>query len=914
MEFLNPLNDDTQASESSKKEKKAKPGSFQGLGLSGPIYKAVQAMGYNLPTPIQRKTIPHVLEGLDVVAMARTGSGKTAAFLVPLCENLKSHSQTVGIRAVVLSPTRELAMQTAKFCRQINRFNDLRLCLLVGGQAMEAQFDHLAMNPDIIIATPGRLMHHMLEAELKLSKVEMLVFDEADRLFELGFQEQLQQILEGTPGSRQCLLFSATLPSQLISFTRLGMHDPMFIRLDVDTTISENLALRFIYVRKDEKNAGALAVLKMLSGGGKKSTIMFVATRHHVEFWGALINEIGIKASTVYGNMDQEARESQVADFRRKKTCVLVTTDVAARGIDIPMLDNVLNFDFPPSAKLFVHRSGRTARAGRSGTAVSLVSLDDLPYCVELMLFLGRKLITPNMVEDMSTHQEATTPILGSLPALDHEVESLNKIMESHPTMNSLHKSMMASYGVYNKMRPSASKSSVKRSKEIMEACGGPARLQGLLHPGFNDVAVVQSSTSQLDFVSHLRGFRPKANKRGNVISDEMTKTMEQAKMDAVLPAQLLAQANHSDLGQVWGGSSSSGKASRGKKRPRSDSISIEKPTQRGGPRLSKHQRRAQKSGTPTLLVGKDKSDGKEFDGWEVQVDGVDIGGDSKDVASSSKPPAKPKQFYLSVDRDVSQEAKERGLDMEQYQVDLVPDDDKNIQKAKSVMRWNAKKKKFLPVMVSADGRVAKESRRDEAGNSVSGEATKTDLYKKWARTTKKRIQKVGEFEQEVAKPKGKRDRGDADNWGPDTDGYTGTMEFDDEGGLVKDEKKRKPVVPFYGNIEEKYLTHKQKRQLAQRKKAEQGIVTGKSKKELKTTQQMMLEKKKRLENKVKQNPKLRKAKAKEQKEKWKKKLEERASRNSQQSRSKMLIIEGEGPGQKKKKFDRRRNFLTGAI
>eukprot|EP00746_Dinoflagellata_sp_MGD_P167272 gnl/MRDRNA2_/MRDRNA2_97765_c0_seq1.p1 gnl/MRDRNA2_/MRDRNA2_97765_c0~~gnl/MRDRNA2_/MRDRNA2_97765_c0_seq1.p1 ORF type:complete len:897 (-),score=223.15 gnl/MRDRNA2_/MRDRNA2_97765_c0_seq1:46-2568(-) len=840
--------------------------------------------------------------------MARTGSGKTAAFLVPICEKLKSHSQTVGIRAIVLSPTRELAMQTAKFCRQINRFNDIRLCLLVGGQAMEAQFDHLAMNPDIVIATPGRLMHHMLEAELKLSKVEMLVFDEADRLFELGFQEQLQQILEGTPGSRQCLLFSATLPSQLISFTRLGMHDPMFIRLDVETTISENLALRFIYVRKDEKDAGALAVLRMLCAGGTKSTIMFVATRHHVEFWGALLNEVGITSSIVYGNMDQEAREFQVANFRRKKTSVLVTTDVAARGIDIPMLDNVLNFDFPPSAKLFVHRAGRTARAGRSGTAVSLVSLDDLPYCVELMLFLGRKLVTPNMVEDMSTHQEATTPILGALPALDHEVESLNKILQADAAIHSLHKSMGASYGVYNKMRPSASKSSVKRSKEILEACGGPARLQGLLHPGFNDVAVVKSSTSQLDFVSELRGFRPKANKRGNVISDETSKTMQQAKMDAVLPTQLLAQADHNGLEQVWGGSSSSGKASRGKKRPREETTTP-KPTERDGPRLSKHRRRAQKLGKST----QGKPEAQEFDGWEVKIDGVDVGHADKDEVSSSKQPAKPKQFYLSVDRDMSQEAKERGLDMEQYQVDLVPDDDKNIKQAKSVMRWNAKKKKFLPVMVSADGRVAKDfQRRDEAGNRVLGEATRTDLYKKWARTTKKRIQKIGEFEQEVAKPKGKRDRGGADDWGGSADSFQGTMEFDDEGG-VKEEKKKKPVVPFYGNIEEKYLTHKQKRQLAQRKKSEQGIVTGKSKKELKTTQQMMLEKKKRLENKVKQNPKLRKQKAKEQKEKWAKKLEERASRNSQQSRSKMIIIQGEGPGQKKK-YDRRRNFLTGAI
>lgn len=297
-------------------------------------------------------------------------------------------------------------------------------------------------------------------------------------------------------------------------------------------------------------------------------------------------------------------------------------------------------------------------------------------------------------------------------------------------------------------------------------------------------------------------------------------------------------------------------------------------------------------------------------------MDGVDVGSKkSKDGVSSSTSsrPAKPKQFYLSVEIDKTQEAKERGLDMEAYQVDLVPDDDKNIQKAKSVMRWNAKKKKFLPVMVAADGRVAKESRRNESGKKVSGEAERTDLYKKWARTTKKRIQKIGEFEQEVAKP-GSKNRNVHDTWGSDADPHSGTMEFDEVGGIVQKDKKQKPVVPFHGNIEEKYLTHKQKRQLAQRKKSEQGIVTGRSKKELKTAQQMMLDKKKRNENKVKQNPKLRKQKAREQKEKWAKKLEERASRNSRQARSKMIIIEGDGPVRNKKKFDRRRNFLTGAI
>jgi len=522
-----------------KKKAKVKPGSFQGLGLSQPTYKAIMKMGYNMPTPIQRKTIPTCLDGQDVVAMARTGSGKTAAFLIPIVERLQSHSVSVGFRAVTLAPTRELAMQTAKFFRQLARFSDIRCCLLVGGQAMEAQFDHLANNPDVVIATPGRLMHHILEAELSLSRVEMLVFDEADRLFELGFAEQLHKILEATPMSRQSLLFSATLPAQLVSFSRVGLKDPVFVRLDVETTLSDSLDLWYLYVRKDEKIAAALSVLRFLAKPGK-STIMFVATKHHVEFFGDLLTKVGLSVAVVYGSMDQDAREENIARFRKKKASILVTTDVAARGIDVPLLDYVLNFDFPPSGKLFVHRAGRTARAGRSGLAISLVAMDDLPYTVELMLFLGRKLA----VADGSVPADGKTPLLGSLPPLEHEIEQLTMLMEDEGSeLQAFHKSMVASYGLYNKTRPAASKQSVSRAKQLLEDCGGPARLQMLVHPAFQDgtgsqysktgLVTIASAAKEAAFIQELRGYRPKAEKVGNVLSTTSTRFMELAKLDA---------------------------------------------------------------------------------------------------------------------------------------------------------------------------------------------------------------------------------------------------------------------------------------------------------------------------------------------------------------------------------------------
>jgi len=249
------------------------------------------------------------------------------------------------------------------------------------------------------------------------------VFDEADRLFELGFAEQLQKLLETTPQSRQCLLFSATLPAQLVSFSRAGIRNPVFVRLDVETTLSESLALWFLYIRKEEKLAAAVSMLRRLHQKGK-STIMFVATRHHVEFFGELLAAVGLTVSVVYGSMDQDARTDQVARFRNHKTGILVTTDVAARGIDIPMLDHVVNFDFPPIAKLF-HRAGRTARAGKAGLCISFVTLEDLPYTVELMLFLGNKLT----VADDEADKTGGRPVLGSVPGLEHEVETLNRLL-----------------------------------------------------------------------------------------------------------------------------------------------------------------------------------------------------------------------------------------------------------------------------------------------------------------------------------------------------------------------------------------------------------------------------------------------------------------------------------------------------
>ncbi|KAG8146202.1 putative ATP-dependent RNA helicase DDX54-like protein [Naja naja] len=259
---------DTQEMVRAQNKKKKKSG-----GLSYPVFKGIMKKGYKIPTPIQRKTIPLILDGKDVVAMARTGSGKTACFLIPMLEKLKARCAKTGARALVL---------------------------------MEDQFAALHENPDIIIATPGRLMHVAVEMKLKLHSVEYVVFDEADRLFEMGFAEQLKEIVSRLPDGRQTLLFSATLPKLLVEFAQAGLTEPVLIRLDVESKLSEQLK--------------------------------------------------GVNCTNIYSSLDQTARKINIGKFAHGKCSVLIVTDLAARGIDIPLLDNVINYSFPAKAKLFLHR------------------------------------------------------------------------------------------------------------------------------------------------------------------------------------------------------------------------------------------------------------------------------------------------------------------------------------------------------------------------------------------------------------------------------------------------------------------------------------------------------------------------------------------------------------------------------
>jgi ATP-dependent RNA helicase DDX54/DBP10 len=502
-------------------QKKAKAGSFQAMGLEKEIMWGLTRMGYKVPTPVQRKALPIALAGMDMVCMARTGSGKTCVFLLPMMQKLKTHDSTSGVRGIVLSPTRELAMQTFKFAKDMAKFTELRVIAIVGGDPIEAQFEALAARPDVIIATPGRLMHHLREiSTFKLKHVQYLVFDEADRLFEMGFAEQLNEIVKECPEGRQTLLFSATLPKQLIQFTRAGLRDPQLIRLDTDIKMSDELRLAFFAVRSNEKVAALLYLVRTVIPADQQ-TIVFTATRHHSEFIHALLKQIGVKSTLVYGSMDQDARSANLNSFRKGHVMYLIVTDLAARGIDVPLLNNVINFHFPQAPKLFVHRCGRAARQGRIGFAFSLVEPDELPYMVDVHLLLNKDVDAAfnagegdrTGVSGQTSYTLASmTPDLvqtGLLPqdVLDEENEFFKRSLTDDDNLMMLWRISENGMKQYKRTRSEASRQGVKLAKSLTKA-----NTIRSLHPlivGEDPKRCNSMVVEKAAFVRMLQTFRP---------------------------------------------------------------------------------------------------------------------------------------------------------------------------------------------------------------------------------------------------------------------------------------------------------------------------------------------------------------------------------------------------------------------
>nr|XP_033812268.1 ATP-dependent RNA helicase DDX54 [Geotrypetes seraphini] len=695
LDYTSDVEPDTREMVRAQNKKKKKSGGFQSMGLSFPVFKGVLKKGYKVPTPIQRKTIPVILDGKDVVAMARTGSGKTACFLIPMFEKLKIHSAQTGARALILSPTRELALQTLKFTKELGKFTGLKSALILGGDRMEDQFAALHENPDIVIATPGRLMHVALEMDLKLHSVEYVVFDEADRLFEMGFAEQLQEIIGRLPESRQTLLFSATLPKLLVEFARAGLTEPVLIRLDVDTKLSDHLKLAFFHVRTDDKPAVLLHLLRNVAKP-QEQTVIFVATKHHAEYLKELLTLEGIDCSHIYSSLDQTARKINVGKFVHGKCSTLIVTDVAARGIDIPMLDNVINYNFPPKAKLFLHRVGRVARAGRSGTAYSLVAMDEIPYVFDLHLFLGRplKLASP---QDTASDADGA---FGRVPQniIDDEESLLITDHRSSLDLQNLKKVSENAYKQYIKSRPSPSPESIKRVKEM------DVNLLGI-HFLFSG-SLKEEELERLKFVDSIKNYKSKA-------------TIFEINATSKTSASGVMRAKRSRDGRV----------------------------------INRFQQ-AQEEKKAAALLHTERQSPAEVPEQETEPERVEevfsavVGGKRKKQQSQDPSTKRRKtlapcdEYYISY-RPKDFES-ERGLSIgvegsssfdqqaSGAMMDILGDQNEDMRKGSQMLKWDRKKKKF----VGKTGQEDKKKIKTESGRLISN-SYKKNLYSDWKKKYK---------------------------------------------------------------------------------------------------------------------------------------------------------------------------------
>lgn len=342
--------------------------SFDSLGLPSRLVRAIADEGYETPTAIQCEAIPHVLEGRDLLATAKTGTGKTAAFLLPILARLGDRPRP-GIRALVISPTRELASQIAERAEAYARHTDLTHAVVYGGVSQREQERSLRRKPSLLVATPGRLLDLMRQRVIRLDEVETLVLDEADRMFDMGFLPDVRHIVSKLSPKRQTLLFSATMPGSIKRLAESILTDPVRIAVDPPDETPDVVDQSVYFLKSSEKRA---LLLRLLRDGNVDRALIFTRTKRGANRLAEELSRGGISADAIHGDKSQGARESALSAFRSGQTPVLVATDVAARGIDVKGITHVFNYELPDSAESYVHRVGRTGRAGASGKAISL--------------------------------------------------------------------------------------------------------------------------------------------------------------------------------------------------------------------------------------------------------------------------------------------------------------------------------------------------------------------------------------------------------------------------------------------------------------------------------------------------------------------------------------------------------------
>jgi ATP-dependent RNA helicase RhlE len=380
---------------------------FKDLGLTQALLKALEAEGYETPTPIQAQSIPHLLTGRDLMGIAQTGTGKTAAFALPILQRLAANKQPRkrhACRALVLSPTRELASQIADSFRTYGRHLGLSIAVVFGGTGVRPQAVQLAQGVDILVATPGRLIDHLDNRAVNLASVEVFVLDEADQMLDMGFIHAIRRILPGLPKVRQNLFFSATMPKEIGSLAAEFLRDPVQVSVTPVATTAERVDQRVIFVETARKRTLLAEILREEANG---RTLVFTRTKHGADRVVRQLEQDGIGAAAIHGNKSQGQRERALAEFRSGKTPVLIATDIAARGIDVDGVAHVINFDLPNVPESYVHRIGRTARAGAEGIAISFCDGEERAYLRDIERLTRQKIPAVDRRLDKSAPLEA---------------------------------------------------------------------------------------------------------------------------------------------------------------------------------------------------------------------------------------------------------------------------------------------------------------------------------------------------------------------------------------------------------------------------------------------------------------------------------------------------------------------------
>ena len=365
---------------------------FKELDIIEPILKALDEKKYSTPTPIQQKAIPVALQNRDILGLAQTGTGKTAAFTIPIIQQLyadKSKSNKHEIKALILTPTRELAIQISENISEYAKHTGIRHTVIFGGVKQKAQTDELRKGIDILVATPGRLLDLINQGFIKLNSIKYFVLDEADRMLDMGFIHDIKRLLPKLPKEKQTLFFSATMPKAIATLSASILKSPVRVEVAPVSSVVDTIEQYIYFVEKLEKRNLLVSLLKEET---KQSILVFSRTKHGADRIARVLSKAGIGSAAIHGDKSQNARQRALADFKASKIRVLIATDIAARGIDIDQLELVINYDLPDVPETYVHRIGRTGRAGNTGTAFSFCAKDELPMLRDIQKLTGKKL------------------------------------------------------------------------------------------------------------------------------------------------------------------------------------------------------------------------------------------------------------------------------------------------------------------------------------------------------------------------------------------------------------------------------------------------------------------------------------------------------------------------------------------